>query len=73
MMIFRDFGGYVDILSDFIVYAIIPIGMAIHAQSQQAWILVAVLEAVYFVNCVSQFYLASILEKRNRGVKSTGR
>ena len=72
MRLDSDFGGYIDIVCDFTIYALIPIAMALQRNTRSALLLVTALEAVYFVNCVSQFYLASLLEKRAVGAKATG-
>lgn len=62
-----DFGGYLDILIDFVVYAIVPIGLVLGAPSQLNWILLVTLLGVYYVNAASWMYLSSILEKRGNG------
>lgn len=59
-----DFGGYLDILIDFLVYAIIPIGLVVGRPSEAAYLALAFLLATFYVNAASWMYLSSILEKR---------
>lgn len=64
-----DFGGYLDILIDFVVYAIVPIGIVLGRPDQFNWIALSFLLAAYYVNSASWMYLSSILEKRGAGAK----
>jgi phosphatidylglycerophosphate synthase len=48
-----DLGGYVDMIADTIGYAFIPVGVALGVDQRAAWIAVAVLLAVLFVNAIS--------------------
>ncbi|MFK7802623.1 MAG: CDP-alcohol phosphatidyltransferase family protein [Anaerolineae bacterium] len=66
-----DFGGYLDILIDFVVYAVVPIGIVLGRPDQANWIALAILLTVYYVNSASWMYLSSILEKRGRGTSRT--
>lgn len=59
-----DFGGYVDILTDFIVYAALPIGLAAGSPTMEHYLALIFLLAVFYVNTASWMYLAAILEKR---------
>ena len=59
-----DFGGYVDILTDFIVYAALPIGLAAGSPSSERYLALAFLLAAFYVNSASWMYLSAILEKR---------
>jgi phosphatidylglycerophosphate synthase len=73
-----DFGGYLDILLDFVVYAAVPIGLVVGQMHQGAPDAVelaldlALLEALFFVNACSWMYLAAVLEKRQAGATSRG-
>jgi phosphatidylglycerophosphate synthase len=59
-----DFGGYLDIVLDFVVYALIPIGLVAGLPSPGAhWAALALL-ASFYVNAASWMYLAAILERR---------
>ncbi|MEP7136250.1 MAG: CDP-alcohol phosphatidyltransferase family protein [Chloroflexota bacterium] len=59
-----DFGGYVDILTDFVVYAAVPIGLVVGSPSDEHYLALIFLLAVFYVNTASWMYLAAILEKR---------
>lgn len=59
-----DFGGYVDILTDFIVYASLPIGLVAGSPTIERFLALSVLLASFYVNAASWMYLAAILEKR---------
>lgn len=67
-----DFGGYLDILMDFVVYAAIPIGFAVSSQERLVLVLAVALEGAFFVNACSWMYLSAVLEKRASGAASTG-
>lgn len=67
-----DFGGYLDILLDFVVYAAIPIGIAIAIDSRDAWLVTSVLLASWFVNAASWMYLSAVMERRGRGAAARG-
>ncbi|MEM7126262.1 MAG: CDP-alcohol phosphatidyltransferase family protein [Chloroflexota bacterium] len=59
-----DFGGYLDLLLDFIVYLAIPIAFMVALPTMpNMWAGVALL-AVYVINLLSWSTLAAILEKR---------
>jgi phosphatidylglycerophosphate synthase len=63
-----DFGGYLDILLDFVVYAAVPLGLAVGSGGGPRTLLAcAALEATFFVNAASWMYPAAILEKRAQG------
>jgi len=59
-----DFGGYVDILTDFIIYAALPIGLVAGSPSSERYLALAFMLAAFYVNTASWMYLAAILEKR---------
>ncbi len=76
-----DLGGYLDILLDFLVYAVIPIGLAVGAAPLRAsrgapigWLELAAMAllASFFVNAASWMYLSALLERRQAGAKSRG-
>ena len=67
-----DFGGYLDILLDFVVYAAIPVGFALQSSDRGVLLSTAGLEAVFFVNACSWIYLSAVLEKRAVGAAQTG-
>ncbi|EGR33419.1 hypothetical protein IMG5_053740 [Ichthyophthirius multifiliis] len=59
-----DFGGYFDIIADFITYSIVPIGIAYQKQNIQVYFALSIMLGTFFVNSVGLFYLSAILEKR---------
>lgn len=65
-----DFGGYLDIVLDFIVYAAIPVAL-VFATPTLALAGIALL-ASFFVNAASWMYLAAILERRQLGAATRG-
>ncbi len=67
-----DFGGYLDILLDFVVYASVPVGVVLGHPTEAAWRAGLFLLASFFVNAASWMYLAAILERRNLGAAATG-
>jgi phosphatidylglycerophosphate synthase len=68
-----DFGGYLDIVADFAVYAALPIGLYLGAGASPALGLsLALLLASFYVNGASWMYLSAILEKRNLGASARG-
>jgi len=67
-----DFGGYFDILLDFVVYAAIPLGFAVHSVDRGVLVMAVLLEGAFFVNACSWMYLSAVLEKRASGAATTG-
>jgi phosphatidylglycerophosphate synthase len=60
-----DLGGYVDILLDMVIYALIPVAAAVAAPEQPGlWLALAFLLGSFYVNAGSWMYLSAILEKR---------
>jgi len=59
-----DFGGYVDILTDFVTYAALPIGLVVGSPSSEIYLALAFMLASFYINTASWMYLAAILEKR---------
>ena len=60
-----DFGGYLDIVLDFVVYAAIPFGIVLNAPTLDRYFALTVMLGSFYVNSASWMYLAAILEKRN--------
>ncbi|OMJ80997.1 hypothetical protein SteCoe_18609 [Stentor coeruleus] len=65
-----DFGGYLDIVTDFIVYSLIPISLTLSNPSIYALTLLSIMMSTFFVNAASLFQLSALLEKRNLGSKA---
>ena len=69
-----DFGGYLDILSDFVVYALLPIGIVLGDPLPGRYHALIAMLATFYINTASWMYLAAILEKRgssNPDIKTT--
>src|SRR5215207_3077639 len=62
-----DLGGYLDILLDFTVYALVPLALVVGAPARENAIAGLYLVATFFVNAASWMYLAAILERRAEG------
>lgn len=67
-----DFGGYLDILLDFVVYAAVPVGFALSTADRGVLVWAVALEGAFFVNACSWMYLSAVLEKRASGARATG-
>lgn len=67
-----DLGGYHDMLADTVGYVAVPLGVALGVDRTEAWVAVAVLMGVLWLNGMSWAYLAAVLEKRGAGAASTG-
>jgi phosphatidylglycerophosphate synthase len=66
-----DFGGYLDIVCDFTVYAAVPIGLALARPTSLNFIALAVMLASFYINAASWMYLSALLEKRSARDSST--
>ncbi|MEP6780656.1 MAG: CDP-alcohol phosphatidyltransferase family protein [Gemmatimonadaceae bacterium] len=67
-----DFGGYLDIMLDHVVYAAIPISLLVSHPTPTLGLITAVLLGSYFVNTASWMYLAAILERIGAGARARG-
>ncbi|MEO6864082.1 MAG: CDP-alcohol phosphatidyltransferase family protein [Gemmatimonadaceae bacterium] len=67
-----DFGGYLDIVSDFSVYAMVVVGLILGSHTWPAAVAGAALIGTFYVNAASWMYLAAILERRELGASATG-
>jgi phosphatidylglycerophosphate synthase len=70
-----ELGGYVDLLLDFVVYAAVPIGLALGAGDgvrDRALVAALALLASFYVNAASWMYLAAVLERRGAGAAARG-
>lgn len=65
-----DLGGYVDILIDHVVYASVPIFLAISVNRVEVYIALALMLMAFYTNAAGWAVLSSILEKRNLGAKA---
>lgn len=63
-----DLGGYLDLLADFIVYAAVPVALALRPGAPPDLLGAAlVLLAAFYVNTASWMVPAALLEKRRQG------
>ncbi len=67
-----DWGGYVDILLDTVIYALIPTAIVLHDPTSAKFVALVVMLASFYINSISWSYLAAILEKRHAGAKNRG-
>jgi phosphatidylglycerophosphate synthase len=59
-----DLGGYIDIMADFAVYAVVPVALAAGKGEPQLLISLSCMLGVFYVNAASWMYLSALLEKR---------
>lgn len=67
-----DFGGYLDLLLDFSVYALIPVCLALGSPTRGALPALGALLGSFYLNAASWMYLAAVLEKRSLGARAQG-
>ena len=59
-----DFGGYLDMMGDVIVYAAIPLAVAYAQSEPRVTAAILVMIAMFYTNITSWAYLSALLEKR---------
>jgi phosphatidylglycerophosphate synthase len=67
-----DLGSYLDMLLDVLVYAVVPLGLALHANTAEAYLALALLLGSFYINGASWMYLSALLEKRKVGAAAQG-
>lgn len=67
-----EFGGYLDILLDFVVYAAVPTGLALGRPTVATLAAGVALLGSFFVNAASWMYLSAVLERRAAGAEARG-
>jgi len=68
-----DFGGYLDIMLDFITYALIPVMFTLaFGRGELSWFSLSVMLGLFYINGASWMYLSAILEKRRAGASARG-
>ncbi len=67
-----DLGGYLDLVLDMVVYAAIPLGLALGSDKPFVSLALAVLFASFYINSATWMVLSSLLEKRCQGAKARG-
>lgn len=61
-----DWGAYLDIMLDFIIYALIPISLTIiSTKGLLIYLTLSIMLAVFYINSASWMYLSAIIEKQN--------
>ncbi len=61
-----DWGGYLDIMLDFIIYALLPISLTILSnKGLLLYLSLSFMLAVFYINSASWMYLSAIIEKQN--------
>jgi phosphatidylserine synthase len=61
-----DLGGYIDLLADLVVYALVPIGLAWSRLEPPVLIALAFMLAAFYVNAGTWMLLSALLEKRRQ-------
>ena len=64
-----DFGGYLDIIVDFTIYGLLPLGVTVANPSFYAWVALVILEVTFFVNAAGLFFLSALIEKNANAKK----
>ena len=64
-----DFGGYFDIIVDFTIYGMIPLGVTAAHPEYWAWVALVYLEVTFFVNAAGLFFLSALIEKNKNANK----
>jgi phosphatidylglycerophosphate synthase len=67
-----QFGAYLDIVLDFVVYAAVPAALVAARGTRAEAVAGLVLLAAFYVNAASWMYLAAILEQRHEGAAARG-
>ncbi|HIB67955.1 MAG TPA: CDP-alcohol phosphatidyltransferase family protein [Phycisphaerales bacterium] len=67
-----DLGGYLDILADLFIYALLPTALALYHQTSRTWFATVFMLASFYLNVGSWMYLSSLLEKRGQGAAQSG-
>jgi phosphatidylglycerophosphate synthase len=67
-----DLGGYLDIVLDTLVYAAIPLGLALGVNTIAGYMSLALLFGSFYINGASWMYMAALMEKRQHGASEQG-
>ena len=59
-----DLGGYLDIMADTVIYALLPFGLVAGMNATRAYLPLALMLGLFYINTASWMFLAAILEKR---------
>lgn len=67
-----DLGGYIDTLTDFAIYTLIPLGLALSLHETPVYIALSIMIGAFYINAAAFLYLSAILERRSLGAKQRG-
>lgn len=67
-----DFGAYLDIIADFVVYAAVPFGVVLGCPEAGLELAALFLVSSFYVNAASWMFLAALLERRGQGAAARG-
>jgi len=67
-----DFGAYLDIMLDFVIYAFIPVSLYYYPLADKNPAALFLLLIVFYINTASWMYLSALLEKRKQGTVKNG-
>lgn len=61
-----DLGGYLDTLTDFVMYTLVPFALVMHNPAMDSLIMLGFLLGTFYINSAAFLYLSAILERRNQ-------
>ncbi len=67
-----DLGGYLDIVLDTVIYALVPLALASGVNTIAGYVSVGMLLGSFYINSASWIFLAALLEKRKHGAAAQG-
>ena len=67
-----DFGGYLDIVLDTVIYAAVPLGIALSVDTRSGYLCLALLIASFYINGAAWLYQSALLEKHRQGAAGRG-
>ncbi len=67
-----DFGGYLDIVLDTIIYAAVPLGIALSVDTRPGYLCLALLITSFYINGAAWLYQSALLEKHRHGAAGRG-
>jgi phosphatidylglycerophosphate synthase len=67
-----DFGGYLDIVLDTVIYAAVPLGIAVSVDTRSGYLCLALLISSFYINGAAWLYQSALLEKHRHGAAGRG-
>lgn len=67
-----DFGAYLDIMVDFLIYAALPLCLTLAYPTALLWPALGLMLGLFYINGASWMYLSALLEKNRAGASSSG-